>query len=105
MLVAANLRPAVVAVAPLIDEVKASTGWSSAVAGLLTTLPVLVFGLTAPLAPRVAGRFGIERAVFGSLVVLVVAIVIRLVPHPVALFGGSALVGPASASATWCCRR
>lgn len=93
MLVAANLRPAVVAVAPLINEIKASTGWSSAVAGLLTTLPVLVFGLTAPLAPRVAGRFGIERSVFGSLVVLVVAILVRLVPHPAALFGGSALVG------------
>ena len=93
MLVAANLRPAVVAVAPLIDEIKASTGWSSGVAGLLTSLPVLVFGLTAPLAPRVAGRFGIERSVFGSLAVLVVAILIRLVPHPAALFGGSALVG------------
>ena len=93
MLVAANLRPPVVAVAPLIDDIKADLAWSSAVAGLLTALPVLVFGLIAPVAPKLAARFGIERTIFGSMLVLAVAIVIRLVPHPVALFGGSALAG------------
>jgi CP family cyanate transporter-like MFS transporter len=93
MLVAANLRPAVVSVAPLVDEIKASTGWSSSVTGLLTTLPVLVFGLVAPVAPRFAARFGIERTVFGALVLLVAAILLRLLSAPVALFVGSALVG------------
>lgn len=93
MLVAANLRPAVVSVAPLIGEVKASTGWGSTVAGLLTTLPVLVFGLVAPLAPRCAARFGIERTVLGALFVLTVAIAVRLLPSPLALFAGSALAG------------
>ena len=95
MIVAANLRPAVVSVAPLVDEIKASTGWSSSVIGLLTTLPVLVFGLVAPVAPRCAARFGIERTVFGALVLLVAAILIRLLPAPVALFAGSALLGAA----------
>lgn len=95
MIVAANLRPAVVSVAPLVDEIKASTGWSSSVTGLLTTLPVLVFGLAAPVAPRCAARFGIERTVFGALVLLVAAILIRLQASPVALFAGSALVGAA----------
>ncbi|MCK0176979.1 MFS transporter [Mycolicibacterium sp. F2034L] len=93
MLVAANLRPAVVGVAPLVGEIKATMGWSSAVAGLLTTLPVLVFGLVAPLAPRAAARFGIERTVLVSLVVLAAGAAVRYVPDPVALFGGSALVG------------
>nr|WP_255506057.1 MFS transporter [Mycolicibacterium sp. 018/SC-01/001] len=93
MLVAANLRPAVVAVAPLVGPIKAATGWGSGVTGLLTTLPVLVFGLVAPVAPRCAARFGIERTVFGSLVVLVAACAVRLVPSPVALFAGSALAG------------
>ena len=95
MIVSANLRPAVVSVAPLVDEIKASTGWSSSVTGLLTTLPVLVFGLAAPVAPRCAARFGIERTVFGALVLLVAAILIRLLPAPVALFAGSALLGAA----------
>jgi MFS transporter, CP family, cyanate transporter len=95
MIVAANLRPAVVSVAPLVDEIKASTGWSSSIIGLLTTLPVLVFGLAAPVAPRCAARFGIERTVFGALMLLVAAILIRLLPAPVALFAGSAFVGAA----------
>ncbi|MEW5809259.1 MAG: MFS transporter [Actinomycetota bacterium] len=93
MLVAANLRPAVVAVAPLVGEIKTATGWGSGVTGLLTTLPVLVFGLVAPLAPRCAARFGIERTVFGAMLVLVVASAVRLVPTPTALFAGSALAG------------
>jgi MFS transporter, CP family, cyanate transporter len=93
MFVAANLRPAVVAVAPLVDDIKASTGWSNSVTGLLTTLPVLVFGLAAPVAPRLAARFGIERTVFGSLALLVAATALRLMPSPVALFAGSALIG------------
>ena len=93
MLVAANLRPAVVAVAPLVGQIKASTGWSNTVTGLLTTLPVLVFGLVAPIAPRCASRWGIERTIFGGMALLTVAIAIRLVPSPVMLFAGSALVG------------
>jgi MFS transporter, CP family, cyanate transporter len=93
MLVAANLRPAVVAVAPLVGDIKAATGWSSAVTGLLTTLPVLVFGLVAPLAPRCAARIGIERTVFAAMIALVVATAVRLVPSPAALFGGSVLAG------------
>lgn len=95
MLVAANLRPPVVSVAPLLDDIVADLGFSSAVAGLLTTLPVLCFGLSAPFAPRLASRFGIERTVFVSMIVLIAAMVLRFVPNAVALFAGSALVGAA----------
>lgn len=93
MLVAANLRPAVVAVGPLVNGIKAATGWGSGLAGLLTTLPVLMFGLTAPLAPKLAARFGIERTIFAALLVLCAGALIRLLTHPGGLFGGSALVG------------
>ena len=93
MFVAANLRPAVVAVAPLVGDIKSATGWGSGITGLLTTLPVLVFGLVAPFAPRCAARFGIERTVFGAMVVLVVASAVRVMPTPAALFAGSALAG------------
>lgn len=93
LLVSANLRPAVVGVGPLIGDIKESTGWSSSVAGLLTTLPVLVFGLVAPVAPRCAAKFGIERTVLASMVVLTSGILLRLLTEPGALFLGSALAG------------
>ncbi|NNG39009.1 MFS transporter [Flexivirga sp. ID2601S] len=95
MLVAANLRPAVVSVGPLLDTISEDQGFSSAAAGLLTTLPVLFFGLSAPVAPRLAARFGIERTIFGALVLLLAAIALRLVPDVVALFAGSMAVGAA----------
>nr|WP_157226564.1 MFS transporter [Gordonia soli] len=95
MVVAANLRPGVVSVAPLIGDITADEGFSSAVAGLLTTLPVLFFGLSAPVAPRLAARFGIERTIFGALVVLVGGIALRLVPSAIPLFVGSAIIGAA----------
>ena len=93
MLVAANLRPAVVSVSPLIDAISGSFGFTSFTAGLLTTLPVLFFGVSAPIAPRLAHRFGIERTIFGALAVLVAGIVLRLIPSAAALFGGSVLIG------------
>nr|WP_083710293.1 MFS transporter [Williamsia sterculiae] len=95
MLVAANLRPAVVGVAPLIDEIGGDNGFSNAISGLLTTLPVLFFGLASPIAPRLAARFGIERTIFGALVTLVVAMVLRWIPDTIPLFAGSALIGAA----------
>ncbi|MGW5520796.1 CynX/NimT family MFS transporter [Gordonia sp. NPDC003950] len=95
MLVAANLRPVVVAVAPLIDEISADQGFTSATAGLLTTLPVLFFGLSAPVAPRLAARFGIERTIFVALLVLIVGTLLRLIPGAPALFTGSAVIGAA----------
>lgn len=93
MLVAANLRPAVVSVSPLIDTISDSFGFSSGAAGLLTALPVLFFGISAPVAPRLAHRYGIERTIFGALVVLVAGIALRLVPDAAALFAGSVLIG------------
>lgn len=93
MVVSANLRPAVVAIGPLIDDIKVSENFTSAQAGLLTTLPVLFFGLIAPIAPRIAARFGIERTVFGAMALLLTAMLLRLFPSPIALFVGSALAG------------
>src|SRR5579875_881690 len=61
-LLAINLRPAVVAVAPLTSRIRAGTGLSTAGVSLLTTLPLLCFGVFALLAPRLGRRLGLERA-------------------------------------------
>jgi CP family cyanate transporter-like MFS transporter len=97
VLVAANLRPAVVGVAPLLSEIRASEGLSGTAAGVLTALPVLCFGLLAPAAPRLARRFGIERAVLGALVLLCAGFAVRAAGSVVLLFAGTLLVGAAIA--------
>jgi CP family cyanate transporter-like MFS transporter len=97
VLVTLNLRPAIVAVSPLLDEIRASTGMSGAQASLLTTLPVLCFGALAPLAPRLARRFGGEAVIAGAMVVLAAGIVVRVVPGTALLIGGTVLIGGAIA--------
>jgi CP family cyanate transporter-like MFS transporter len=97
VLVAANLRPALTSVAPLIGEIRADAGLSNGVAGLLTTLPLLAFGVLSPVAPRLARRFGMERVLLASLLVLAAGILLRSAGQMAALFLGSAILGAAIA--------
>lgn len=97
VLLAANLRPALTALPPLIGEVRSDTGMSNGVAGLLTTLPLLAFGALSPVAPRLARRFGMERALLASLLVLAAGILLRSSGTVAALFLGAALLGTAIA--------
>ena len=71
LLIAANLRPPITSVGPLVGDIRADTGMSSAAAGLLTTLPLLAFAGVSPWAARIARRIGIERALQAAVVVLV----------------------------------
>ncbi len=91
--VALNLRPAVVAVSPLLDTIRDETGLSAPMAGLLTTLPLICFGIFSPVAPRLARRIGLEWAVGASLVLLVLGILLRLVTPVTALYAGSLIAG------------
>ena len=97
LLLAANLRPALTAVAPLISWIRMDTGVSNGVAGLLTTLPLLAFGALSPVAPRLARRFGMERALLVSLLVLAAGVALRSSGTVWALFVGTAILGAAIA--------
>jgi MFS transporter, CP family, cyanate transporter len=94
--VAVGLRAPIIAAAPLLHEIQASLGLTSAQAGLLTTLPVLCFGAFSPLAPLLARRYSMELLIFAATLVLIVAIGLRLVPFTPLLYGGMLLAGIAS---------
>ncbi|MFE0102551.1 CynX/NimT family MFS transporter [Streptomyces sp. NPDC059009] len=97
LLIAMNLRPGVVSVSPELDTIRHDTGLSSSLAGLLTTLPILCFGLLAPLAARLARRIGMTRALGALMLLLTAGISLRLAPGMVALFAGTTLLGAAIA--------
>ena len=97
VLLAANLRPALTSVAPLIGQIRMDTGISNGVAGLLTGLPLLAFGLLSSVAPRLARRFGTERVLLASMLVLAAGIVLRSEGTVTALFLGTAVLGAAIA--------
>ncbi|ALG15394.1 MFS transporter [Kibdelosporangium phytohabitans] len=93
LVVAANLRPSLTGVGPLLDRVQADLGLSPAVAGLVNTLPLLAFAVISPVVPRMAPRRGPERLLASALVVLTLGIAIRWVPSTVSLFAGTVLIG------------
>jgi CP family cyanate transporter-like MFS transporter len=97
VLLAANLRPALTSVAPLIGQIRSNTEISNGVAGLLTTLPLLAFGVLSPVAPRLARWFGMERMLLVSMLVLAVGILLRSAGEVAALFVGTAILGAAIA--------
>jgi MFS transporter, CP family, cyanate transporter len=99
ILLALNLRPLVVAVGPMLGVIRADTGMSATVAGLLTTLPVLCFGLFAPLAPRLARRGGVEPALLVTISMIVAGAALRLAPPLAALLLGTVLLGAGIAMA------
>lgn len=69
-LMSLNSRAPVVALGPVLGDIQRDTGLSSAVVGLLASIPVLCFGLVTPAAAWLMGRIGINHAVlyfFGGL--------------------------------------
>lgn len=99
VLVAINLRPAAASVGPVLSRIESGEHLSSTLAGALATLPVLCFGLLAPLAPVLARRFGLRRTIAAALLVLLAGMAGRLVTGVAFLFAGTALAGTAIAIA------
>lgn len=95
--IAINLRPALASVGPLIEDIRATTGLSNTLLGLLTTLPLLAFGVVSTLTPLFTKRFGIGGTLLGAMVVLTCGITIRYISWIPALYFGTLLVGIAIA--------
>ncbi|MER7396344.1 MFS transporter [Streptomyces sp. NPDC000151] len=93
VLLALNLRPALVAVSPLADTIRTDSGMSAAATSLLTALPLLCFGLLAPVAPRLGRRFGLERSLLGTMVLICAGTALRLADQVAALFAGTVVIG------------
>jgi MFS transporter, CP family, cyanate transporter len=92
VLLSFNLRPAAVSVGPVLAEVRRGLGLSGAEAGLLTSLPVLAFAVFGALAPTLARRTGLHRAITVSLVAVVLGLGGRAaVPDSTAFLALSAL--------------
>jgi CP family cyanate transporter-like MFS transporter len=77
VLLAFNLRGPIVALAPVLAEIRADLGLSATAAGLLTTLPVLCFAVASPFAVGLIARAGAERAVLISLAGVLLGTVVR----------------------------
>ncbi|RJQ75724.1 MFS transporter [Pseudonocardiaceae bacterium YIM PH 21723] len=91
VLIGITLRPALTAVAPLLRSLSENLQLSASTQGLLTTLPVLCLALGAPLAPKLAHRFGYRRLLGGALAIMAIGALLRVTGTVSTLFLGTVL--------------
>ena len=99
VMVSVNLRPAITTVAGVMNQVPGVFGLDPSLLPLLGTLPVLAFGVSGPIGPWLARRWGTGRAVAVALVVLAAALTVRATV-PALLLPGTFLAGMAIMTAS-----
>ena len=85
-LVSLNLRPGASSIGPVLQEVRDGLGMSAGVAGALTGLPGLCFGLAGALAVGFARRVGMTAGIAIGLVAATAGLLLRVTTDSVPLF-------------------
>ncbi len=93
LLLALNLRAPLVAISAVAVDLQADLQITAGTVGLLTSLPVLCFGLASPSASALIGRLGIEISVLCALLVIFVGLLVRSAGTVPAAFVGTLLIG------------
>jgi MFS transporter, CP family, cyanate transporter len=91
LLIAANLRPSLTSVGPVLRMIQDELSLSATAAGLLSSLPLLAFAACAPLA-GLARRHGPERILLAGLLALIAGILLRSEGSVTALFAGTLIL-------------
>lgn len=95
--VATVLRPSVVVIGPVLPPLQDDLGLGSTGAALLTTLPVLCFGLGAFAGPWLVRRLGVDAGISVAIVLLIAGTFVRVLGGSALLFAGTAVAGGAIA--------
>lgn len=92
-LVAANMRGAITAVGPLLEQIQADTGVALATLGLLTSIPLVTWAVVSPLALTLSRRFGLSVVLLSALILVLAATIIRSLLGIPGLWAGTVFIG------------
>ena len=93
LVVSLNLRPALAGFGPLLGQMQQELRVSAGVISLLTTIPLVLFGLLAPVAPMLTRRLSSEAVILGALGLLAVGVALRMGAGLPPILAGTVLVG------------
>ncbi|MEX0594018.1 MAG: MFS transporter [Balneolaceae bacterium] len=88
-----NLRPPIAGIGPLVQEIRLDTGLSNTLLGLLTTLPLIAFGVFSVWTASISKRIGTEITMGLALLLVASGTLLRVIPFHLALFGGTLVLG------------
>ena len=93
MVLAACLRAPVTGVGPVLEMLQQALGLRASTAGMLMTLPLLMFSVGSLFASGLARRWGLGTTIFVALLVIICGILLRSAGTAAALFAGTAVIG------------
>ncbi|MGJ7587929.1 CynX/NimT family MFS transporter [Staphylococcus shinii] len=95
--IASTLRAPLTSVGPVVDEIKQVMEINNSVAGILTTIPLIIFAIVSPFVSKVTARLTMSRTIFYSTMLLIVALYLRIAGDFTLFLIGTLILGVAIA--------
>lgn len=95
LVAALSLRGPIIAPTPVLTDIQDDLDIGAVSAGLITTVPVLMFAVLTPVAVLVIRRAGAEAALMSTLIGVVVGTLVRALPGFGWMLAGSLVIGAA----------
>ena len=92
-LVALNLRPAIVAVGPLLSSIGATFGWGESLQGLLGSLPLLAFALFSMIVGALTAKLDSNKVLLWALIALAGGCIVRSLSSESMVWLGTLVIG------------
>lgn len=95
--IASTLRAPLTSVGPVVDEIKQVMDINNSIAGILTTIPLIIFAIVSPLVSKVTSRLTMSRTILYSTILLIIALYLRVAGDFNVFLIGTILLGVAIA--------
>lgn len=92
IMLAGNMRACYTGVGVIVGLIQDELGLSGAAAGMITTIPILIFAFVCPLASAVSGRIGIGKMLLWGMLLNAIGSTMRAFGGAVGLFAGTVVL-------------
>lgn len=93
LLIGSSLRAPITSVGIALPSIKDTLNLSNTSVSLITIIPLLSFAVISLFAAKISHKFGLERTVFGALILICVGIALRAITGVSWLYVGTILIG------------
>lgn len=88
-----NLRAPITAVGSIVEMIQTEYQLTNAVAGFITTLPLIAFAVVSPFVAKISGKIGHAKTMMMGLIFILLGEVVRSYTGAAGLFIGTAIIG------------
>ena len=88
-----NLRAPITAVGSIVEMIQTEYSLSNAVAGFITTIPLVVFAVVSPFVAKISAKLGHSLTMMFGLIFILIGEFVRSYAGVVGLFAGTAIIG------------